>query len=222
MSRLLKAVDEQTNNCAHIEKLNALAAVLDKHREVSIQEAVYRLLSLPMTKSSVIVKYISAIHPQYRDGLLKGNLGNLSENESIFHNSPHEYYENRPEKSTNQDNIEYEPEEMKIDYWNKLCLTKFWSQYDIVYSKVQKWNKNGKTRMIPLQNNKGFIRRRSKTAVLRYYLNYSNDEDLARGLLILFLPFRDEMKDIHTNDVKKVLTENQQLINENRSLFEKY
>ena len=30
-------------------------------------------------------------------------------------------------------------------------------------------------------------------AVLRYYLSYDNDEDLARGLLILFMPFRDEM-----------------------------
>ena len=74
-----------------MDKLNALASVLDKHREVSIQEAIYRLLSLPMTKSSIAVKYLSTVHPNNRDGLLKGNLEDLDENESIFHNSPHDY-----------------------------------------------------------------------------------------------------------------------------------
>ena len=49
-------------------------------------------------------------------------------------------------------------------------------------------------------------------AVLRYYLNYTNDEDLARGLLVLFFPFRDEIKDIHTNDVKQLLAKNHGLI----------
>ena len=59
MSKLLKAVNEETNSLKQMEKINALASVLDKHREVSIQEAIYRLLSLPMTKSSVAVKYLS-------------------------------------------------------------------------------------------------------------------------------------------------------------------
>ena len=222
MSRLLKAVDEETNNSSQIEKLNALATVLDKHREVSIQEAIYRLLSLPMTKSSILVKYLSTVHPHHRDGLLRGNLSNLTETESIFHNSPHQYFENRPDEISNQDSIDYEPDELEANYWNQLCLAKFWSRYDIVYGKLPEPNKNGKTKVIPLKNNKGFIRRRSKEAVLRYYLNYNNDEDLARGLLILFLPFRDEMQDIHIKDVKKLLADNEEVIHENRSLFEKY
>ena len=175
-----------------------------------------------MTKSSTLVKYLSTIHPNHRDGLLKGNLSNLSEGESIFHNSPHQYFENRPEASSNQESIEYEPDELEEGYWDQLCLTKFWSNYDIVYGKHPEPKKNGKTKVIPLMNNKGFIRRRSKMAVLRYYLNYNNDEDLARGLLILFLPFRDEIKDIHIKDVKKLLADNEDVINENRSIFEKY
>ena len=75
--------------------MNQLAAVLDKHREVSIQEAIYRILSLPMTKSTVKVKFLSTIHPHFRDGLMKGNLESLEDGESIFHNSPHDYYSNR-------------------------------------------------------------------------------------------------------------------------------
>ena len=76
--------------------------------------------------------------------------------------------------------------------------------------------------MIPLQNGKGFIRRRRQPAILRYYLNFGNDEDLARGLLILFKPFRNEMNDIHRHDVKALLNENNSLISEKRAKFEKY
>ena len=83
---MLKAViDECDGNVKQFEKLNILSAVLDKHREVSIQEAVYRILSLPMTKSSVKVKYLSTIHPHFRDGLLKGKIEEIGEDESVFH-----------------------------------------------------------------------------------------------------------------------------------------
>ena len=95
-----------------MERINALATVLDKHREVSVQEAIYRLLSLPMTKSSVKLKYLSTIHPNFRDGLLKGKLEDLEDDESIFHNSPHEYYENRP-KTSDEPGVDYDEEEKK-------------------------------------------------------------------------------------------------------------
>ena len=76
--------------------------------------------------------------------------------------------------------------------------------------------------LIPLLEGKGFIRRRSQKAVLRYYLSYDNDEDTARGLLTLFYPFRNEFDDIHIKDVKQLLSENKEIIEENRSVFEKY
>ena len=49
-----------------------------------MQEAIYRLLGLPMTKSSRKVKYISTVHPHCRDGLLKGNIDDLNEDDSVF------------------------------------------------------------------------------------------------------------------------------------------
>ena len=218
MSKLLKAVNDETNNIKQVDKLNALASVLDKHREVSIQEAIYRLLGLPMTKSSVLIKYLSTIHPNHRDGLLKGNLDTIDDNEAIFHNSPHDYYQNRPERS-DQEGVKFDSEQMDENYWNNLSLAEFWSDYDIVYSRANQDNSN----LIRLQNGKGFIRKRIKSsAILRYYLNFSNDEDLARGLLILFMPFRDEMKEIHGKDVKKLLKKNSDIIEEKRRKFEKY
>ena len=38
----------------------------------------------------------------------------------------------------------------------------------------------------------------------------------------MFLPFRNEMKDIHSKDVKKLLHEKQELITSKRVQFEKY
>ena len=220
-SKLLKAIDQETLGLSQIERLNAFARVLDKHRECSLQEAIYRLLGLQMTRSSRKVKYVSTIHPHYRDGLLKGNLEDLDENESIFHISIHQYYECRPISSTEEDEINYVEEELEQNYWDNVCLAEFCSKYEIDYGQ-KPLNLSKKTNLIPLINNKGYIRRRSEMAVLRYYLTYENDEDIARGLLILFLPFRCEMSDIHFKDVKQLLAENLDSVEEKRSIFEKY
>ena len=108
---------------------------------------------------------------------------------------------------------------MEKGYWENLTLAEFWSNYDIVYGKAGQKGSH----LIKLKNGKGYVRKRIKSpAILRYYLNYSNDEDLARGLLILFLPFRDEMNDIHRKDVKKLLHEKGGMIEEKRRKFEKY
>ena len=111
---------------------------------------------------------------------------------------------------------------MEEDYWENLSLAEFWSWYEIVYKKENILKEGSKTTLIRLQNKKGFIRRRTLPAILRYYLNASNDEDLARGLLILFKPFRNEFEDIHRCDVKSVLADNRELIAEKRAQFEKY
>ena len=102
-------------------------------------------------------------------------------------------------------------------------MAEFWSKYEIVYDKNAKSRSGGKkTRIQTLQNNKGYIRRRSEMAILRYYLNYNNDEDLARGLLILFMPYRNEMHEIHQKDVKALLHENKDIVKVKREQFEKY
>ena len=130
----------------------------------------------------------------------------------------HEYYENRPDQSNDPD-VSYDEEELEKDYWLKLSLSEFWAKYEIVYDKnARKETKKGKLSKVQyMKNNKGFIRKRSEMAILRYYLNYSNDEDLARGLLILFMPFRNEREEIHQQDVKKLLDEHNDLIKKKES-----
>ena len=219
MSKLLKAVNDQAKDISNMDLLNQLSSILDKHREVSIQEAIYRMLSLNMTYSSIVVKHLTTVHPHYRDGLLKGNLEKLSENESIFHMSPHQYYENRELKCL--EGIPYRDDEKKDGYWTQLSLSEFRSSYDLVYG-GNKRDKTGKLKYIPLCNTNVCIKRRSETCILKYYLNYSNDEDLARALLILFHPFTDEMKDIHQKDVMELYSANKNKIQKKRNKFEKH
>ena len=176
MSKLLRAVNDQAGTISNMELINQLASVLDRNREVSVQEAIYRLLSLPMTKSTVKVKYLSTLHPDFRDGLLKGDIENITEGDSIFHLSPHQYYENRPVQCI--DGVHYELEEQEDDYWEDLTLAEFWSLYDIVYVDKKCKQKVSKY-LIPLLNNCGYIKRRSDRAVLRYNLDYNNDEHFA-------------------------------------------
>ena len=173
MSKLLKAVNDQAKGLSNFDLIKEISAVLDKHREVSIQEAVYRMLSLPMTKSSIRVKYLSTLHPHFRDGLLRGDIQNLDEGESIFHMSAHQYYENRPYKCI--PGVNYVDIEKEEGYWENLTLSEFWSNYDIHYGKNTK-DEHGNYKYIPLENNKGLIRKRPEKCILRYYLTYNNDD----------------------------------------------
>ena len=201
MSRLLKLLEEETRGWSQFDIIKAIGNILDKHREVSIQEAIYRLLGLPMSKFSTRVKYINTNHPEIREGLLRSNYKELPEGEPIFHLSPHHYYELRPTESV--DGIDFED----------MCLADFVANFEIKKSEV--------ANSIPLLDNKSFIVKRSKPAVLRYYLKFDEPEDLARGLLILFLPFRDEIRDIHEQNVMDLLHENKDSIEENCLVYEK-
>ena len=86
---------------------------------MSIQEAIYRALGLKMTMFSDVVKFISTAHPERREGLLKSNLDDLDDDDKIFHNSIHDYYQMRP--FGNEDGID----------WDTMCLADFTSQFTL-------------------------------------------------------------------------------------------
>ena len=198
-SRMLREVDKQCAimNLSYGEKLKKFADALDQSREVSVQEIVYRLLGLPMTQFSRKVKYLSTTDCQKRDGLLKGNLEELAEGESIFYKSAIDYYEKRP------DNLE------------ELTLADFWSHYEVIYGKNQKQPdeadddlendeiKKSNRNKIQLKDDTGFIMQRKQPAVLRYYIDKENEYEQMRGMLLLFYPFRNEYREISSVDLLK-------------------
>ena len=123
--------------------MNKLAQALDKNREVSQHETAYRLLGLPMIRSSVKVKYLNTSHPNRRDGLLK-DVTKLEDNESPFHNNAFTYYEHRPVHMIEGEYEVWNPHiflpndvsdnarrctvdnAFHIQSWDEMCLADFW------------------------------------------------------------------------------------------------
>ena len=75
---------------------------------------------------------------------------------------------------------------------------------------------------IKLQNKRGYLIRRKNECVIRYFLRYEHEKEYYRALCILFLPFRNEMQDIHLRDVEELYRENEDSIEFVRNKFEKY
>ena len=206
-SNLMKSIND--NAVATGEKtketIRKLAKALDKGRECGIQEAIYRVLGLPLTKFSSIVKFINTNHPDHREGLLKADYKNLEEGESIFHNSIHDYYQDRPRNS----------EEDSVD-WDSMTLAEFVADYNV--HKAKPASKN----VISLQNKRGYLIKRNTECVIRYFLKYEHETEYYRALCILFLPFRNERKEIHMKDVHLLYKENEESIEQIRSYFEQH
>ena len=211
ISSILKKINEEgiKTGLQTTKILDKLSRALDKNREVSIQETVYRILGLPMCKFSKVVQFISTVHPHKRDGLLRANTDENDEN--IFHDSLFTYYEARPKSD------EVKPKE----FWDELSVSEFVANFDIFYGKPTTEEIKSK-KLIRLEKNKGFIKERKTQKTLRYYLNHKNDEDFCRALCILFLPFRNELTEIHMKNVIALVEEKQATINEKRSKFEKH
>ena len=76
--------------------------------------------------------------------------------------------------------VDYDSEELEEGYWDNMCLAEFWSKYEITYAKDPNSSKQSKkTRIQILAAKKVFNRKIREIAILRKYLNYSNEEDLA-------------------------------------------
>ena len=185
--------------------IKKLAKALDKGRECGIQEATYRLLGLSMTKFSDVVKFISTNHPHDREGLLRADLDELEEGQSIFHNSLHDYYQDRPINSDEDD-----------EDWNNMTLAEFVANFNVYKTKP------ATSAAIKLQNKRGYITKRGRECVIRYFLRYENDTEYYRALCVLFLPFRNELIDIHTEDPFLLYSENENEIERVRARYEKH
>ena len=131
----------------------------------------------------------------------------LGTGESVFHNSIHDYYQDRPTSNDEDDD--------GTD-WDAMSLAEFVSKYDVVY------NPRNRKNVITLQNKRGFIVKRGSPCVIRYFLKYENNEEYFRALCVLFLPFRNEMSDIHEKNVELLYDDNQEQIESVRQAFEKH
>ena len=206
LSSLLKNINDEALKEGEnvLITMKKLGKALDKGLEMSVQEAIYRALGLEITKFRDDVRFISTKHPERREGLLKSNLDELDDDEKLFHNSLHDYYQIRP----------LDEDEEKDRTWGNQCFADFVAKFNIAYRN----NQNS----IELLDGKSFISRRKRPCVIRYFLKYDNEEEYYRALCILFLPFRDDMRYIHSKDVRELYIKHEKDIEGNRQNYEKH
>ncbi|XP_052700234.1 uncharacterized protein LOC128177537 [Crassostrea angulata] len=188
MGMLLKQtkIEATEGNLSAKQTMKKIGSAYLNHREVSAQEAVYRVCNLKMKECSRKVVFIPVGENPTR---LSKPLSQLKtkrkpqsdefegdeDEEDIWMTNIVERYENRPQ----------------TDYFNQMCLAEFCSKFRVLAkSQVPQGEKEG---IYELRNGKGYIQKRTrgKPAVIRYprFNAESAPEKYFQSILQLFLPY---------------------------------
>ena len=219
---LLKDVCKAGQHLGPKSSMKAVAKKFLTHREVSAQEAVYRLLSLPLTKGSRQVIFLPTDLPENRTRLFKPMkfIETLDDDDpNVFQISILDRYEARP---------------VSVE---DLCLAEFVARY--AYSAgPRKSNTNEEDvseseddieeqeeelpKQIQLLKDRGYMTLRKKNAVVRshQFSQVKDPEKYYHAQLLLYCPWRQEVPDLLDDTYQNSYTEKEQIITPNRERFE--
>ena len=195
MSELLKQAAKEANEGNTRQQLNKLGSVFLTNREVSAQEAVYRVLSIPLRRSTRTVIFINTDNKESRDALLLPftQLQKLDDdNEDVYCKNIIDRYAARPKKCEH------------------MCLAEFAANYTYSLGNSEEHENEfaeeydsdipddasdtTDTNVIKLQNGLGHMRKRKRKAVIRWH-NFNIEKEREkhyRSRIMLFLPWRTE------------------------------
>ncbi|XP_059203438.1 uncharacterized protein LOC131982826 isoform X1 [Centropristis striata] len=158
------------------DEMNQIMQAYAKHREVSAQESVARVCSLPLKKCSRSVIFIQTDEDGMRMSHPMSRLQNMAaDEEDVWMSGLPEKYAMRPDAR-------------EFEY---MCLAEFASEYRVLYGR-QRESANA----IPLQKDHGFIQKRTsgKPAIIRFtrFSEKKHPEKFYRRLLKLYCPHRED------------------------------
>ena len=177
MSDLIKRIAKEFQSEGVKQQMKGITKEFSGKREVSIQEAAMRVLSMPLYHKSRIVRYLCSNPASSRIAMPKQKdlLEALPEDsDDVFKISMHERYEARPEELDNT------------------CLAAFAMSYDLIDEKQFNVKSAKALGRIKLSGDKGFMRLRKEQAVLRTKKLTPGTESFYFGKLLLFNPYRRE------------------------------
>lgn len=187
MGLLLKqtAVEAEGGNLSARQTLKKVGSAYLHHREVSAQEAVYRVCNLRMKECSRKTVFIPVgENPTRLSKPLHNVRNNVEEDDEdeMWMTNIVERYENRPNKKE----------------FANMCLAQFCSEFRVLAkSQVPNTTKDG---VYELKNGKGYVQKRVKTnpAIIRYprFSKEKMAEKYYQSILQLFLPYwnQDHLK----------------------------
>ena len=197
MGELLRQAAKELDRGNTRQQLNKLGSVFLTNREVSAQEAVYRVLSMPLRKCSRTTIFLNTDHKDSRDSLLLPftQLQKLDDaDQDIYCKNIIDRYAARPHNLENLSlaqfaaNYTYKRHSNKdtmihSDDGSEESSTEVTSEQHICHQTV-----------ITLQNGLGCMRKRKRQAIIRWH-NFNIEkqpEKHFRSRIMLFLPWRDE------------------------------
>ncbi|XP_062567225.1 uncharacterized protein LOC134229488 [Saccostrea cucullata] len=194
MGMLLKQtkLEAEEGNFDARQTMKKIGSAYLNHREVSAQEAVYRVCNLKMKECSRKVAFVPVGDNPVRLSKPLSQLKNKTkkdveiidddddDEDDIWMTNILERYENRPDKSE----------------FHAMCLAEFCSEFRVLAKSQVPKNMNNN--VFELQNEKGYVQRRTRTkaAVIRYprFNAEKTPEKYYQSLLQLFLPYWTEMQ----------------------------
>ena len=215
MGVLLKQVAAEVRTDELRTQLRKIGSTFLNHREVSAQECVYRMFSMPMKQLSRSVIFVDTNAKKDRIAVLK-NTNTLKqlddEDTNVFQKSLIDRYQHR------------------LEQIGSMCLAEFASTYATNYNARD--GNDGNTDALPgyesqlsstkitLRSGYGQMYERRKPAVIRFR-KYSKDADASnwyRAKLMLYFPWYDESNDLlggyatyaeHYEHVKRIVYQNE-------------
>ncbi len=194
MSELLRKVAKESSHDEVREQLRKLGSAFLNHREISAQEAAYRLLSLPLKQATLTITFINTTPKEKRVSMMKPLsviLEMASDDEDVFCLNMVDRYSARPQHLEN------------------LCLAEFVANYtnDRKDSGAEE-NANPNIledghlpEKITLQKDMGTMHKRRHEAVIRFYKDKEHGEVFYRNLLMLYYPWRNEDRDLRSDQL---------------------
>jgi hypothetical protein len=199
MGELLKQVSKECGELDIQSKLRRLGSAFLNNREVSAQEAAMRILSIPMRRLSRVVTFINTDPLENRTLVLKPKavLDQMEDDsEDIFQSNIISRYSMRPAILENR------------------CLAFFASYYTVskcdnesesqdhephvLENEADVVEDRNLPKKIKLRNSSEYMHKRRKQAVIRFR-KFNPEKELqnyCRAKLMLFLPWRDEERDL--------------------------
>ncbi|KAK3100323.1 hypothetical protein FSP39_018128 [Pinctada imbricata] len=193
MGMLLKQTqtEAQEGNLSAQQTMKKVGSAYLNHREVGVQEAVYRICGLHMKECSRQVVFIPIGENPVRISRPLAELRKKKKTDSIQDGESTESDEDSGnEKVWLPNSVDKYLARPQLSEFEKMCLAVFCSAYRfIARSQASKDNKN----VYELQQDMGFIqkRTRSENAIIRYFRANAvkSPEAFYRSLLQLFLPY---------------------------------
>ena len=195
MGELLKQVSKECGSEDIRTQLRRLGSVFLNHREVSAQEAVYRILSLPLKQLSRKVIFVNTAAKEDRVSLLKpmNQIQDMDEDsEDIYQTSLIDRYAARPHQL------------------NSLCLAELAANYTTRSGQeltedettdelpTAEDEKSDRCESIKLQGDLGRMYERKREAIIRFHRFNQEKEPskVYRSKIMLYVPWRDESSDL--------------------------